>query len=63
MFSYSFFKLNLDGKKSHRENLNADELDWFMASVYGKYATVLVERSDGKKVTYTDNGTEWVRVA
>jgi hypothetical protein len=63
MFTYTFFKLNLDGSKSHRENLNADELDGFLASVYGKFATVLVERSDGKQVVYTDNGSEWVLAA
>jgi hypothetical protein len=45
------------------DNLGFDELDAWMDRSYGKFATVLVEASNGKKVIYTDNGSSWEKVS
>ena len=45
---------------TNKEHLNSNELDRWMESVYGKYATVkVVHDKTGKFVVYTDNGTEF----
>ena len=60
LYTYSAFKLSLDGSLSHRENLNHDELDDWMARVYGKFASIQIRQDQtGKLITYTDNGESW----
>ena len=63
MNTYSAYKINLDGSLSNRENLNHDELDSWVDSVYGKFASirVFVDNSDFF-VNYTDNGVEYVKI-
>lgn len=63
-FTYSAYKLNLDGSLSHRENLGQAELDDWMDRVYGKFGSVQVVRDQtGMTVTYTDNGQAWEMIA
>lgn len=62
MLSFSVFKVNLDGSLSNRENLGQNELDSYIASIYGKFATILVRASNGVEVTYTDNGSFYEKV-
>lgn len=62
MTTFTFNKINMNGTLSHTENLSFSELDGFMLSAYGKFANVRVTRNDGKFVSYTDNGQEWVKV-
>ena len=56
---FTFFKKNLDGTLSHRENLNNNELDAFLIENYGRFANILIRRSCGAEVHYTDNGVQW----
>lgn len=62
MLNFSVFKVNLDGSLSNRENLSHEELDGYIASVYGKFATIKVVASSGKEVIYTDNGLSYEKV-
>ena len=41
------------------DSLNQDELDDWMMKSYGKYATIVVKRSDGQTITYDDDGQKW----
>lgn len=63
MNTYSAYKVNLNGSLSNRENINHDELDSWINSVYGKFASirVFVDLS-GVFVDYTDNGVEYVKI-
>lgn len=62
--TYTAFKLNIDGSLSHKEILNnLDELNAWLADVYGKFASIhIVQDQTGKTRTMTDNGTEWVKI-
>lgn len=63
MKTFTAHKVNLDGSLSHKECLNHDELDGWMADKYGKFATVQVSCDQtGKTIVYTDNGIWWERV-
>lgn len=62
MLHFSVFKLNLDGSLSNRENLSHDELDSYIESVYGKFATIKVVASNGKAAVYTDDGERYAKV-
>ena len=59
-YHYTVYKIDLKGKKSNKENLNDNELDKWMDKVHGKFANIRVERSDGKTIDYTDDGTKFV---
>ena len=62
MFTFTAFKLNLNGELSHREELNNEnELGDFLAKSYGIHANLIVVRSDGNAITFTDNG-EWFEI-
>lgn len=62
MLHFSVFKVNLDGSLSNRENLSHNELDSYINSVYGKFATIKVIASNGREVVYTDNGECYAKV-
>ena len=60
---FEVFKVNLNGKLSHKENLNnLDELNTWIANVYGKFATVAIIKNGGTKHVFTDNGLTWEKV-
>jgi hypothetical protein len=59
-YHYTVYKIEQNGKLSNKENLNDDELDTWMDKVYGKFVNIRVERSDGKKIEYTDDGRKFV---
>ena len=60
---FEVFKVNLNGKLSHKENLNnLDELNTWMANVYGTFATVAIIKDGGTKHIFTDNGLTWEKV-
>ena len=62
MFTFTAFRLNLNGSLSHREELNNEnELGDFLDRSYGVHANVIVVRSDGNALTFTDNG-EWFEI-
>lgn len=62
--SFTAYKLNLDGSRSHKELLNDRvELDDWLAATYGKFASVVVVNdATGKETTITDNGEAWAKV-
>ena len=62
MHTFKASKVNLDGTQTTIDHLGQNELDGWMEFAFGKYATVRIDRNDGKHVTYTDNGIEWVKV-
>lgn len=63
MFTFTAYKVELNGTLSNKEHLNFDELDYWMESKHGKFATVSIVRDqDSKRVTYTDNGVKFVLV-
>lgn len=63
MFTFTAYKVELNGTLSNKEHLNFDELDSWMESKHGKFAIVAIVRDqDAKRVTYTDNGVKFVRV-
>ena len=56
---FTAYQVSLNGL-TNKVHLNGDELDSWLESVYGKYATVkVVQDMTGKFVVYTDNGTEF----
>ena len=61
MTTYTAYKLNLNGGLSHRENLNGlDDLNAWLANVYGKFATVLIiQDQTGAARICTDDGEWW----
>ena len=62
MFTFTVYKVEINGSLSNKEHLNHDELDSWMDAKYGKFATVLAVRDqDGTSVRYTDNGNSWVK--
>lgn len=58
---YTVYKLNIDGRLSHKEHLNnLGELNEWLANKYGKFASVLiVQDQTGKIKVGTDNGVAW----
>jgi len=59
---FTVYKVELDGSLSHKEHLNADELDTWMSNIYGKFTTVkVIEDNSKKEIIYTDNGREFVK--
>ena len=60
-YTYTAYKLNLNGDLTHRENLNnLDELNEWLARVYGEFATVLIiQDQTSKKRILTDDGEWW----
>jgi len=62
--TYTAFKLNLDGSLSHKELLNnVDELNEWLANVYGKFASVKVTQDQtGVERIFTDNGQNWEKL-
>jgi len=61
-FHYTVYKLGLDDNLTHKEHINADELDQWMDAAYGLFATVKVVRSDNKFIVYTDNGESFEKI-
>jgi|15BtaG_2_1085339.scaffolds.fasta_scaffold02123_12 hypothetical protein len=59
---YTVYKIGLNESLSHKEHLNADELDQWMHDVYGRFAKVMVIRDDGRYVVYTDNGSSFEKI-
>lgn len=61
MFTYTAHKVNLDGSLSCKELLdNVDGVNEWLATHYGKYATVqIVQDQTGKTRRWTDNGIAW----
>lgn len=59
--TYTVFKLNLDGSLSHKEHMNnLDEVNAWMAEVYGKFASIQIVRDQtGGFRRFTDNGVAW----
>ena len=58
--TYTVYRLNLNGSLSHKEHLNnLDELNNWIATSYGRHATILLKSdTTGKEILMTDNG-EW----
>jgi hypothetical protein len=61
-FTYDVFQKGNRGLKK-LDSLNQDELDDWMNKSRGKYATIVVKRSDGVTVTYDDDGKNWKTVS
>jgi len=60
MFTYTFYRVLLDGSLTCKENLNnIDEVNEKAYEVYGRYATIKVVRSDGREIILTDNGEHY----
>ena len=63
---FTVYKVGLSGKLSHREELNADELDKFIDKVYGKWATIKIVATNDKGKTiekfYTDDGEKFTEI-
>jgi hypothetical protein len=58
-FHYTVCQIDVLGRLVNKEHLNHNELDVWMENIYGQYAKIRVERSDGKWVVYEDNGSNW----
>ena len=58
--TYTVYRVNLNGSLSNKEHLyNLDDLNTWIASVYGKHATILlVSDLTNVRITMIDNG-EW----
>lgn len=61
-YHYTFYKVELDGRLTHKEHLNEDECIDFMNTIHGRFANVRLERSDGKYCLYTDDGEKWTNI-
>jgi hypothetical protein len=59
--SYTVYKVNVLGKRSHKEHLNnLDEVNEWIASKWGKYAMIMVISDTTKKViNFRDTGMDW----
>jgi hypothetical protein len=59
--TYTTYRVNLDGALSDKEHLNnIDEVNEWMARVYGRFATILVVRDQtGAFRKFTDDGQWW----
>ena len=59
---FTVYQVTLTGL-NNKAHLNSEELDSWMRSAYGKYATVkVIQDLTGKFVVYTDNGVKFEAV-
>ncbi len=62
--TYAAYQIRLSGELQNRENLNnLDELNAWIASKYGKFATIKIVADNGNWRTMTDNGVEFEVIA
>lgn len=65
MFTYTVYQVRVDGSLFSKQHLNDNEemRQWTVES-YGKYARIRIENDQtGEVREFTDNGSEWERVA
>ena len=63
MNTYTVYRIRLDGTLTNKEHLNnVDELNTWIADVYGRFANILiVSDRTSKTITMTDNG-DWFEI-
>ena len=63
MNTYTVYRLRINGALTNKEHLNnVDELNTWIASVFGRFANIMiVSDRTGKTITMTDNG-EWFEI-
>ena len=63
MNTFTVYRIRLDGTLTSKEHLNnVDELNTWIADVYGRFANILiVSDRTSKTITMTDNG-DWFEI-